>query len=74
MSSTVEQIKSRLSVTDVVQSYIKLQKAGANFKASALFTTKKHRRFRLSRPPILALFRLFPGRRYVQFRYGDRRR
>ena len=42
MSSTVEQIKSRLSVTDVVQSYIKLKKPAPISRPIALFTTKKN--------------------------------
>ena len=41
MSSTVEQIKSRLSVTDVVQSYIKLQKAGRQFQGQLPFSQRK---------------------------------
>ena len=73
MSSTIEQIKSRLNIADVVQSYIKLQKRGPTSRPIVLFTTKKHHRFLFPRSPIVALFRLFSGWRYVQFRYGDRR-
>ena len=39
--STVEQIKSRLSVTDVVQAYIKLQKSGSQLQSQLPFSQRK---------------------------------
>lgn len=41
MNSPVEQIKERLSIEEIVSSYIKLEKAGANFKAKCPFHNEK---------------------------------
>ncbi|MDE2399647.1 MAG: DNA primase [Patescibacteria group bacterium] len=41
MNSPVDKIKERLSIEEVVSSYIKLEKAGANFKAKCPFHNEK---------------------------------
>ena len=48
MSTTVQMIKERLSITDVISSYIDVEKSGSNFKAKCPFHHEKTASFYIS--------------------------